>query len=98
MIADNMGVVQQCGTKGCENPSPLAVPIVAKPHYYSDDEAKRDARCRPCCEVIDMLIAPVLSLADELMEGEAKDSLIRATRAEVLAMPIDELRPTREIV
>lgn len=75
--------IKQCATPGCTNTGPPAIPILAYQGYASDEEAKRDARCRTCCEAVSRALEPVT--AEQLPE----------VRARVLRMTVGMLRGQR---
>lgn len=96
------GWVGVCATRECTNEGPLAVPVVTEGFYASDLDAVRDARCRPCVEVIHAVLSPLtedLRLATELpvsyahVEGIADE--LHELRFRVLQYPVWHLRGGR---
>lgn len=75
--------IKQCATPGCTNEGPAAIPILAYQGYASDEEAKRDARCRTCCEEVGRALDPVT--AEQLPE----------VRTRVMRMTVGQLRGQR---
>lgn len=89
----------QCATKYCTNAGPLAIPVAAEGFYASVEDARRDARCRPCVEVIAAVLAPLtgdLELAAQLpvsyehVEGIANE--LHELRFRVLQYAVWDLR------